>query len=204
MLLTLKILVQAILLTAGDNSDQWAFYKYDVHKAKTILEREICKDHFWMQPDNQGNPYFITKGDFKKAGKLKVIPVLKLSKSFKEYDYSKDILSYYEIDYSQFSGLIYKGDKFLNIMFVTYAYNKKEQLSPVSSLGDTPKKFYEIYKQEGDRFFYDSTIQSFCFFEDNELYAWSNEKEQFISYRQMIESEKLGLDTFKKTVGGNE
>jgi hypothetical protein len=205
MLLFFQIFVHLMLLTVNDSTDQWAFYNYDVRKSQATLEREIYKDRFWMQPDNsQGTPYFITKGDFKKGGKLKIIPVLKLSKGFKEYDYSKDIRDYYEVDYSQFCGLIFKGNKFLNIMFVTYAYDRKEQLIPVASLGDIPKKFYELYKQNADRYFYDITIQSFCFFTDNELFAWSNEKDQFIDYQQLIESEKFGLETFKKTVNGNE
>lgn len=201
MFISLKILFSFMLLIY--TSDDWAFNRYERDKAKAILEKEFCKDHFWMQPDdNLGNPFFITKGDFKKSGKLKVVPVLKLSKSFQDYEYSKDVRDYFEVDYSQFCGLIFKGDKFLDIMFVTYAYDRKGKLAPVASLADTPNKFYETYRQKADRFFFDSVIHSFCFFDGDGLYAWSDVKEQFISYREMIESEKFGLDTFKETVKG--
>jgi hypothetical protein len=203
MLSILKISILGILLTASDSSAQWAFHQYDISKAKATLEKEIFKDHFWTQPsDSRDQSYFRTKSDFKNSGKVKTIPVLTLSKRFTEYDYTKDIRDYYVIDQSLFCGLIYKGDKFLNIMFVTYAYNQKEKLTPVASLGDTPKKFHEMYQQKWNRFFYDTIIQSFCFFEDEALYAWSNEREEFVSYREIIENEKFGLDTFRKSVGG--
>ncbi len=183
------------------NSDDWAFHRYERDNAKEILNKEFSKNHFWMQSDdNRGNPYFISKRNFQKSGKLKVVPVLKLSKRFQEYDYSQDIRNYFEVDYSQFCGLIYKGEKFLDIMFVTYAYNGKEKLVPVASIGYNPIKSYEFYSQKQGSYFYDSVIHSFCFFDNDKLYAWSDNKEQFISYRQMIESEKFGLKTFKENM----
>lgn len=199
MLIYLELLFSFILFFYS--SSEWAFHKYETNKAKEILNKEFCKNHFWMQSDDkQGKPYFISKKEFKKSGKLKVIPVLKLSKGFHEFDYSQDIRYYFEVDYSQFCGLIYKDEKFLDVMFVFYAYNRKEKLVPIASIGYKPEKFYESYRQKSDSIFYDSVIHSFCFFENDNLYTWSERKGQFISYKQMIESEKYGLRTFKEII----
>src|SRR5258706_2452585 len=103
MLLSCKMCVLLTFLCINDAMGQWIFYDYNTTKAQAMLSQELFKNQFWFMPDNsRGRSYFSSRADCKKTGRLKVIPVLKLSKKFKEYDYTKDIRNYHEIDDSQF------------------------------------------------------------------------------------------------------
>lgn len=184
-------------------SDEWAFHNYNSEKANDVLQKHIFRNRFWMQPaDDHGNPFFVTKRDFKEGGRLRIVPVLKLSKVFKDYKYDQDLRKYFEPDYSQYCALIYKANKFLDVMFVTYGYSDNNNLASVASLGDRPASISDILMQNDTCLFYDGIIHSFCYFKDDTLYAWSHSKGQFITYREMIEDEKFGLDVFKESIKG--
>lgn len=201
MLLNTKILFFCLL--SAFPSSEWGINQYDKKKAESILLAEFLKDEFWTMPSNIfGRVHFNTKSEFHTQGSLVAIPILHLSKNFDNFNYTEDISNCYEPDYSIFVGVIYKRKKPLDIMFVEYFYDKKNNIIPSSALANSPRKICKEFERYPEGFFYDSFMQAFCSYRSNQLFVYSYFEEKWVTFNRFIEKQRGGLEMFKKSVMG--